>query len=1120
MSLGEDKEITLPNDEVSLRALTSSDGRGSIVSYLWTQEAGPEPAKLEDKEASTLKVSGLKQGSYTFKVLVANNYGATASDSIDIKVNSSSSIDPDPAPSGNLLKNPGFEEGFGPWSNWENSYITSGEGSGASSSIKVIKKGGFSQTVYGLESFKKYKLVFKSRLESSGISAEGGIQFYDGNGKMISSKVVLVQSSDFKDHTVLVTVPSNVEYSLVYGYRSPGSAGAVIFDDFFLGSEGPNVKNKKPTVAAGDDLEITLPTDHVSISASASDEDGNITSYLWSQVDGPSTATLSGDKTKDLSVSNLIEGAYIFEVMVSDNDDATANSKVTVKVSPYTAPSPNPGPPDTPDVEIKGNAYYISSSMGDDSRSAEQAKNPATPWKTIEKVNQLGPSLKAGDGVVFKRGDTFYGTLKITQQGSESSPIKISSYGTGARPVLTSFQKLSGWSSLGNGVYEASYKGNASALNLLVINGQSHPFGRYPTSGHLQLDSGSHSSVTDSELPAGIDWTGGEIVVRRAKWILDRADIVSQSGKTLTLVRDSSRFTQSGVPVTSYEIGAGKEYFIQNHPATLKEFGNWAYDLASKKIQVYFGANNPSSFTVQVPSEDILVDISHSSYIEFSHLKLEGSANISMAIKRSPHISVKDSIVQFSGYEAINGFFAAHFTLEDSQVLNSQSNGLFINDDGTALTVRNNVFRDTGMVAGMSGSGDGHGIAINNFWGKGDNTLIENNKVINTGYVGIAFIGNNSTVRKNFIDSFCMVKSDGGAIYSYNGSDLDFKNLTVSDNIIVRNSNWPEQVQDDAVGIYMDDLTNHVTVENNSITGVGIGIYLHNTWNIDVRKNLSSNNRLQIKLSSDSNSLRPMQNNTIRENTFVLGGAEQGMINMIGVREPIKGLGSFSQNRYISPFGQPIQVKKYGSDWVPHNMSFQEWQQNYQQDTSSELEILGFQDYRIDSLDSPNKILNGTFDSDLSESYVWSENGDSSYKRLASSPINGNGGVEVTSPTVNSYFLGAKPISSEKTYIVRFKAKANKSALIEIFPQHAQSPYNALAGPQYVSLSSEVQEYELVVRPERSSSDVVLTIGDGVSGLKYILDDVEIYETTISEKGKRLSFIYNETSQAEELYRA
>src|SRR4051812_24549776 len=81
--------------------------------------------------------------------------------------------------------------------------------------------------------------------------------------------------------------------------------------------------------------------------------------------------------------------------------------------------------------------YYFSSSSGDDNRSSSQAQNSNTPWRSLSKLNSFFNSLRPGDRVFLKRGDTFYGSIRVNTSGSSGSPITISAYGDGNKPVIT-----------------------------------------------------------------------------------------------------------------------------------------------------------------------------------------------------------------------------------------------------------------------------------------------------------------------------------------------------------------------------------------------------------------------------------------------------------------------------------------------------------------------------------------------------------------------------------------------------------------------------------------------------------------------------------------------------------
>ena len=82
-----------------------------------------------------------------------------------------------------------------------------------------------------------------------------------------------------------------------------------------------------------------------------------------------------------------------------------------------------------------GNTYYFSAT-GSDSNNGTTA---ATPWLSLSKTSEIGASKT----ILLKAGDTFRGQLAA----SAASQI-VSSYGTGADPVITGLEDLgtSGWS--------------------------------------------------------------------------------------------------------------------------------------------------------------------------------------------------------------------------------------------------------------------------------------------------------------------------------------------------------------------------------------------------------------------------------------------------------------------------------------------------------------------------------------------------------------------------------------------------------------------------------------------------------------------------------------------------
>ncbi|MVN78612.1 T9SS type A sorting domain-containing protein, partial [Hymenobacter sp. HMF4947] len=92
--------------------------------------------------------------------------------------------------------------------------------------------------------------------------------------------------------------------------------------------------NQAPVANAGANLTLTLPTSSTPLAGSGTDADGTISTYTWSQVSGPSTATFSSKTVAAPTISQLVAGSYVFSLVVTDNLGlASAPAQVTVTVN-------------------------------------------------------------------------------------------------------------------------------------------------------------------------------------------------------------------------------------------------------------------------------------------------------------------------------------------------------------------------------------------------------------------------------------------------------------------------------------------------------------------------------------------------------------------------------------------------------------------------------------------------------------------------------------------------------------------------------------------------------------------------------------------------------------------
>jgi hypothetical protein len=113
------------------------------------------------------------------------------------------------------------------------------------------------------------------------------------------------------------------------------------------------------------------------------------------------------------------------------------------------------------------------SNVGNDSNDG---LTTATSWATIAKANA---TAGAGDFVFLRAGDRWNESIVPA-----ASNIYYGAYGTGAKPVITGFQTLSGFTNVGN-IWTATASTSAYDLNLVLFSGSVKGKGRTPNTGYL-----------------------------------------------------------------------------------------------------------------------------------------------------------------------------------------------------------------------------------------------------------------------------------------------------------------------------------------------------------------------------------------------------------------------------------------------------------------------------------------------------------------------------------------------------------------------------------------------------------------------------------------------------------
>jgi parallel beta-helix repeat protein len=768
--------------------------------------------------------------------------------------------------------------------------------------------------------------------------------------------------------------------------------------------------------------------------------------------------------------------------------------------------------------------YYFSSTLGDDNRTSVQAQSQTTPWKSLNKLNSFFINLRAGDSVLLKRGDVFYGSIIVAASGTVSQPIAISAYGSGTKPVITGLVNLSGWVTSSTGIWDSYSSQLGNKVNVVLINGIAQEMGRYPNSnagnkGYLTLESHTNNTaITDLQLSSSPNWNGAEVVIRKKHWIIDRHLITNHSGTTLTYATGSSTYD----PLDNFG------YFIQNSRQTLDQSGEWYYNPSKKSISVYFGSNSPSSYTVKASAIDNLVRACNYNNVVFDGLAFEGANTDAIFIYNASNVRVNNCDIQFSGESGIAAMQTQKLSVENCSVKYSNNDGLDLRNNNDYAVIRNNKIENTHLFAGMGENGDGNGAGI---LAKGQGILLEYNQIINSGYVGVSFGGDYTVVKNNFINNFCLVKDDGGGIYTFTGRSTNITNYgrKVIGNIILNGIGAGEGTlaasNKLAHGIMLDDNVTGVELDGNTVANVNNnGIFLQYSREIAIRNNTLFNNGRQLHMSYGSSALAPIAGNTIFNNILFSKLPTQFLSSFITNTTEIN-FGRFDSNLYVRPVGEDVGILNSYSNGSggtienPYDLS--RWKIYKKEDYNGKSTPVKIPEYTIKSQISPNQFTNGSFNTNIAGVGAYSPSG-SIVKSFNGDGVLDGGNLQIsftptTTKTSALVTINIGAISSSKKYILKYSMKgSNDNTAISIYLRQSNAPFSNLTQPQYRKISATRTEDQVLfyLPPTQDAATVVFKVDN--PNVQFWLDNVQFYaaDVELTKPDDYIRFEYNATSSS------
>ena len=761
--------------------------------------------------------------------------------------------------------------------------------------------------------------------------------------------------------------------------------------------------------------------------------------------------------------------------------------------------------------------YYVAANGNDNNNGT----STGSPFQTLAKVNSL--TLRAGDQVLFKRGDTFRGGLQVRQSGASGQPIIYDAYDNGAKPVLSGSVPLTNWNSLGNNRWQTTCSSCNGQLTGLYRRNNSLPLSRYPNQndpnkGYLTIQ--SHQNTNQITSQQGLSpnfntgWTGAEVVIRATQWVTDRYGFSGQSGNTLNVTS----------PNAGYGIQDGWGFFVQNHPSAIDQEGEWAFDINTKTVQLYSATGNPNDQVITATAVGRAVDLSNVSNITIRNLTISQSLNANLYINSSSNLTFSSLDVLNAGQDGVIITGSGQgVVLENSTIQYINNNGVLITPYQN-VTFRGNTLRHVGVDAGRSKSGDGQANGLQTSVGQG--MLIENNTIDSIGYNAISFV-NRTIIQRNVISNFCMTKSDGGGLYNWNGNQENRTDIHVISNIIFNGLGAPEgtpgSTYSGANGIFFDDCAQGAEVANNTIFNcTGLGIFMNATSNMTITGNTSYNNgETQLTLTDDHGHCLP-RNNTIQNNILVGRTANQLVVKYHSNNNDLNQYGAFDNNYYIRPFDDVFKIQAVyvanGNTNVA-NLALSQWQPLFGQDQNSRNSPIT---YAANTLTPTGNVLrNNAFTSDNNGWSTWSPYGNGRSDWDNSNRLDG-GTMRISfanaSNQSNSYVLATAAIGAVtkgKTYQFEFDAVATGSKRVEAFIRQLSGSYSDLAPRFNVLMSANRQHYTTAFTATADEANAIIVLQLYEDGQTAWFDNIKLQEATATPNNPDdfIRLFYNGTNQ-------
>ncbi len=552
--------------------------------------------------------------------------------------------------------------------------------------------------------------------------------------------------------------------------------------------------------------------------------------------------------------------------------------------------------------------YYVSNS-GSDSNSG---MSESSPWRSLTKVNSY--FFMAGDKILFKRGDSWEGTITVRTSGTAGNPITYGAYGSGNKPRIYGSEVITGWTRYSGNIYKATV---GKEVTQLFIDGERASIARYPKSGYLSITSVANSKkfISSGLASQSRGYYGGAFLAVKSKvYILSRHTVAGSEGNSLTI--DSS---------PSGDLNTGEGFFLYNKLAFLTEAGEWCYDRGTGNVYVWMpNGNSPVNYEIRVSIYNDGVKLNNGiDYVNINELDFRHQSSNGIYMYSSDNITVENNRISECSGVGIDSYYVGNkLIFRNNEISDVFERAIHINY-GNDNQIEGNTIDTIGRLKSLgsnSGSVFSPGTAIVSNHGNCD---ILYNKITNCGYCAIYFKSGVCNIYRNFINGALMELNDGGAIYSVsnNYSDSGIAGSSINENIILNVFGESDGTPDEyhlAFGVYLDGKIHDVIIENNLIAKSSGGVNLNRGG-----ENIVKNNTF-FDCLVDINSAGQEVSSTV-ENNIMYKTDRTGTLPALGKNRNQRFV--FQSGNADNNFDDNVYTVPYTEDYVFVGYdSFEAWQ--------------------------------------------------------------------------------------------------------------------------------------------------------------------------------------------------